>query len=223
MLPLEPGDEIDVGNAGGTHPNGDETASNDGWAAFSGTSAAAPQLAGAAALVKQACPSADAGGQIKDILRKTARDVTTRHLQSATPVQRQPSDPTLATGDWPRRCAQGGDARQGAVPRADHSRFSRSRSTPVAADPTDPTDPADPADQPIQPDQRRSPVEPIQPIQPIQPIRQSAGPVVPPSADQSDRADRASGDRVGETARRRSNRRAEPRPDQRTTSLRSSG
>src|SRR6185295_9743336 len=46
MLPLEPGDEIDVGNAGSTHPNGDETANNDGWAAFSGTSAAAPQLAG---------------------------------------------------------------------------------------------------------------------------------------------------------------------------------
>ena len=40
--------QIDVGNAGGTHPNGDETANNDGWAAFSGTSAAAPQLAGVA-------------------------------------------------------------------------------------------------------------------------------------------------------------------------------
>ena len=63
MLPVQPGD-IDslpwndpwAGLQGGTFPNGDETANNDGWGAFSGTSAAAPQLAGAAALVKQACP-----------------------------------------------------------------------------------------------------------------------------------------------------------------------
>ena len=75
MLPLEPGDNIDVGNSGGTHPNGDETAKNDGWAAFSGTSAAAPQLAGAAALIKQACPRLGPAA-IRDILRKTARDVT---------------------------------------------------------------------------------------------------------------------------------------------------
>ena len=46
LLPLQPGDSIDVGNSGGSHPStGDETASDDGWAAFSGTSAAAPQLA----------------------------------------------------------------------------------------------------------------------------------------------------------------------------------
>jgi subtilase family protein len=76
MLPLEPGDEIDVLKAGGVFPNGDETANNDGWAAFSGTSAAAPQLAGVAALVKQACPKLTPK-QIKSILMKTARDVTT--------------------------------------------------------------------------------------------------------------------------------------------------
>jgi Subtilase family len=76
MLPLEPGDEIDVGGAGGAHPNGDETASNDGWAAFSGTSAAAPQLAGAAALVKQACPRLSPA-EVRDVLMRTARDVTT--------------------------------------------------------------------------------------------------------------------------------------------------
>ena len=46
MLPLEPGAQIDRGNSIGTHPNGDQTRRNDGWAAFSGTSAAAPQLAG---------------------------------------------------------------------------------------------------------------------------------------------------------------------------------
>ena len=42
MLPLQEGCEIDVDLAGGTHPNGDETPNNDGWAAISGTSAAAP-------------------------------------------------------------------------------------------------------------------------------------------------------------------------------------
>ncbi len=74
MLPLEPGDDIDVGGAGGTHPAKDETASNDGWAAFSGTSAAAPQLAGAAALVKQACPRLSPA-EVRDVLMRTARDV----------------------------------------------------------------------------------------------------------------------------------------------------
>ena len=77
MLPLEPGDAIDVGNAGGTHATGkDETPNNDGWAAFSGTSAAAPQLAGAAALIKQAC-SRLTPREVRDILMRSARDVTT--------------------------------------------------------------------------------------------------------------------------------------------------
>ncbi|MCP4001587.1 MAG: S8 family serine peptidase [Gammaproteobacteria bacterium] len=75
MLPLEPGDSIDRGNAGGTHPNGDETSSSDGWAAFSGTSAAAPQIAGACALIKQACGRLTPA-QVRDILKSTARDVT---------------------------------------------------------------------------------------------------------------------------------------------------
>lgn len=76
MLPVEPGDMLDKQLAGGTHPNGDETTNSDGWAAFSGTSAAAPQLAGAAALIKQACPRLSPPA-VKDILMKTARDVTT--------------------------------------------------------------------------------------------------------------------------------------------------
>jgi subtilisin family serine protease len=76
MLPLQPGDDIDVRNSGGTHPNGDQTLNNDGWAAFSGTSAAAPQLAGAAALVKQACPRLTPQ-EVREVLMKSARDVTT--------------------------------------------------------------------------------------------------------------------------------------------------
>ncbi len=76
MLPVEPGDSIDTTGAGGTHPNGDETTNNDGWAAFSGTSAAAPQIAGAAALVLQACPRLTPA-EVRDVLMRTARDVTT--------------------------------------------------------------------------------------------------------------------------------------------------
>lgn len=75
MLPLQGGDQIDASNAGGTHPDGDETANNDGWAAFSGTSAAAPQVAGVCALIRQACPRLTPP-QVRDVLKRTARDVT---------------------------------------------------------------------------------------------------------------------------------------------------
>ena len=95
MLPLPASSDIDTGNAGGTHPNGDETASNDGWAAFSGTSAACPQIAGAAALIKQACGSLSPF-KVRDILMKSARDVTTgtnAHGNTAT------TGPDTATGD----------------------------------------------------------------------------------------------------------------------------
>ena len=47
--------------AGGTHPNGDETATNDGWAAISGTSAAAPQIAGRLRAHQAGVREADAG------------------------------------------------------------------------------------------------------------------------------------------------------------------
>ncbi len=74
MLPVQPGCRIDTGRAGGTHPPGDETEGGDGWAAFSGTSAAAPQVAGAAALVKQQCPQLGPAG-VRDILMASATDV----------------------------------------------------------------------------------------------------------------------------------------------------
>lgn len=74
MLPVEPGDNIDAGNAGGAFPDGDETAPDDGWAAFSGTSAAAPQLAGVAALMKQVAPLLTPA-QIRKAMAATARDV----------------------------------------------------------------------------------------------------------------------------------------------------
>lgn len=77
MLPVQPGCLIDsiFGLPGVKHPDGDETQANDGWAAFSGTSAAAPQLAGICALMKQAYPELSPR-QARDILQQTARDVT---------------------------------------------------------------------------------------------------------------------------------------------------
>lgn len=74
MLPVEPGDQIDTGNGVAAFPDGDETDADDGWAAFSGTSAAAPQLAGVAALIKQVVPSITPSG-VKSALMATARDV----------------------------------------------------------------------------------------------------------------------------------------------------
>jgi subtilisin family serine protease len=74
MLPVQPGDNIDVGNSGQVFPNGDQTPADDGWAAFSGTSAAAPQLAGIAALIKQVAPSITPA-LLKAVLTYAARDV----------------------------------------------------------------------------------------------------------------------------------------------------
>jgi subtilisin family serine protease len=76
MLPVEPADQIDTGNGVATFPDGDETEADDGWAAFSGTSAAAPQLAGVAALIKQVVPSITPSA-VKSALMATARDVET--------------------------------------------------------------------------------------------------------------------------------------------------
>lgn len=74
MLPVEPGDEIDQKLAGGTFPNGDETAPDDGWAVISGTSAAGPQVAGVCALLKQVQPGLSPD-LVKAILKASARDV----------------------------------------------------------------------------------------------------------------------------------------------------
>ena len=51
------------------------TTPDDGWAAISGTSAAAPQLAGVAALVRQACPRLDPRA-VRDLMVRTAVDVS---------------------------------------------------------------------------------------------------------------------------------------------------
>jgi hypothetical protein len=98
MLPVEPGDDIDQGLKGGSHPLGDETTGTDGWAAFSGTSAAAPQLAGTAALMKQACKKLTPT-QIRDIMKKAARDVTQGTCSPSTGSNAATTGPDLATGN----------------------------------------------------------------------------------------------------------------------------
>ncbi len=148
MLPVEPGDSIDVGGAGGSHPQRDETASNDGWAAFSGTSAAAPQLAGAAALVKQACRRVSPAG-IRNILKATATDVTTGrcHPQQNNRATRGPD---LATGTGKV------DAYRAALRARLTCRLVRPPFRPV---------------RPIRPILPINPVRPITPIRPVNPGR----------------------------------------------------
>ncbi|HDZ27118.1 MAG TPA: peptidase S8 [Candidatus Aminicenantes bacterium] len=97
MLPIQPNCTMDQIKAGGTHPPGDETASDDGWAAFSGTSAAAPQLAGVAALIKQACARLTPA-QVRDIMKKTARDVTQGNCHPNTGANPAIPGPDDATG-----------------------------------------------------------------------------------------------------------------------------
>ena len=67
MLPVPPGSDIDAYKS--LAP--DKTSDRDGWAAFSGTSAAAPQIAGVCALLKAKNPNLTPSG-IKAILQDTA-------------------------------------------------------------------------------------------------------------------------------------------------------
>jgi hypothetical protein len=99
MLPIEPNDQIDIGlsSGGAAHPFGDETSDKDGWAAFSGTSAAAPQLAGVCALIKQVKPNLTPF-QIREILKKTARDVTTGNCNTSSSGAAATVGNDLATG-----------------------------------------------------------------------------------------------------------------------------
>ena len=69
MLPIEPGCRID-------YKRNDGTAPNDGWGVFSGTSAAAPQLAGVCALLLEKSSSLTPA-EIRAVLRRTSRDVVT--------------------------------------------------------------------------------------------------------------------------------------------------
>lgn len=95
MLPLQSACDIDATNFG--H---DGTSATDGWGVFSGTSAAAPQLAGVCALLKQQNPGLTPS-DIRNVLRLTARDVALGNANAAsnegTPAQAGPG-PDNATG-----------------------------------------------------------------------------------------------------------------------------
>jgi subtilase family protein len=97
MLPIPPGCPIDVErSAAGSGDPADGTAANDGWALFSGTSAAAPQLAGAAAVLRGVRDGATPA-QVATALSSTAVDVragfcSARFNNPATPGR------DLATG-----------------------------------------------------------------------------------------------------------------------------
>jgi subtilisin family serine protease len=76
MLPVPPGSETDremaLPDLNGAP--GDGTTPDDGWGVFSGTSAAAPQLAGVCALLLEKSPSLSPL-DVKSILRRSARSV----------------------------------------------------------------------------------------------------------------------------------------------------
>ena len=168
MLPVEPNDNIDNSSSGGSWPNGDETASNDGWAVFSGTSAAAPQIAGAAALVKKACPRLTPAG-VRSLLMRTARDVRTGNCHPNTGGNPAVVGPDTATGN-------------GLLNTYRAVLFAKLR----CLRPIQPIRPIGPV-QPITPIQPVRPITPIQPVQPIQPIRpiQPISPIRPVVTQQS--------------------------------------
>jgi len=76
---------------------GDGTSPSDGWAAFSGTSAAAPQIAGICALMKQVDPSLSPA-RVKQIVQQTARDVVEGFSNPGTGGHRAREGLDLATG-----------------------------------------------------------------------------------------------------------------------------
>jgi subtilisin family serine protease len=95
MLPIPPGSEIDHETSQPDDPPGDATGPNDGWGVFSGTSAAAPQLAGVCALLLEKNPGLTSS-EIKSVLRRSARSVT---RGSANPASSddgvgEPADPS---------------------------------------------------------------------------------------------------------------------------------
>jgi len=83
MLPIPPGCAIDGETANPPNPPGDGTAPDDGWGVFSGTSAAAPQIAGVCALLLEKNPKLTTS-DIKAILRSTTRTVLVGHANPAS-------------------------------------------------------------------------------------------------------------------------------------------
>jgi subtilisin family serine protease len=83
MLPIPAGCEIDREVSAPDDGGGDGTAVDDGWGVFSGTSAAAPQLAGVCALLLEKNPGLKPA-DIKAVLRRTARNVSVGHANASS-------------------------------------------------------------------------------------------------------------------------------------------
>ena len=104
MLPLQRGCDIDVDLGEGCNRTRMRPPTNDGWSVISGTSAAAPQVAGICALMLQKRPSLTPD-QVKAVLRASATDVT-----SGTSSTGQAAGPGIdpATGlGWFMLCGRG--------------------------------------------------------------------------------------------------------------------
>lgn len=91
MLPVQPGCQLDKEMSEPDEDNnpGDGTPTNDGWARFSGTSAAAPQIAGVAALILSAKPKLKPD-QVKQAITVTATDVV---VGRSNPIFNSPAGP----------------------------------------------------------------------------------------------------------------------------------
>jgi subtilisin family serine protease len=98
MLPVPAGSRLDLERAvAGRGDPADGTEPYDGWALFSGTSAAAPQIAGAAAVLRQIDPN-QSPQDIAELLRKTAKDVRSGRCHPRFNHEAQ-ENWDLATGD----------------------------------------------------------------------------------------------------------------------------
>lgn len=153
MLPLQDGAQIDVGKSAT-----DGTASNDGWALFSGTSAACPQIAGVVALMKEACGHLTPV-EIRQILMDTAIDITAGSSNPNTPGTTGPG-PDTSTG-------------HGLIDAARAVAIARLRCLTVPVLPLIPIEPLRPLPplRPITPVVPTLPLRPIRPIRPLVPIR----------------------------------------------------
>lgn len=100
MLPVPPGSVIDQDLGSPIRdgiPSKDGTQHNDGWAAFSGTSAAAPQVAGVCALIKQVENNLSPA-DIKQLLQQTAIDILGGFSHPSSGGAAARDGPDLATG-----------------------------------------------------------------------------------------------------------------------------